>query len=325
MTTTCISSCQSINYSVDTFAQSNTSSDTSKQDVENPNHSNNIITNEQLVKNTALQTTSVGNAYYPFLCVGNYLGTDLPSDVGNYYREILSFEDFCKLVEHPEEIDENLFENNFVLVIKRVSGGYFADIGFKNYDTHFHNIELDSFSISQGTDGIKVRYDYIVIPKYRAQMDEDHCLIGNLDIKENIKSYYAIGTEQKTKGNVKVQSKYFKNLIAANSYLTSNGYAEIPNYNYDEASILLLCLNMPVEEYKSSSKSCYLGFKDFNSTANDIYITLERNIVNEDCGNNTEYRVFAIVIPNEILCIETAENPAIHILVHDNVSRVVGN
>ena len=82
---------------------------------------------------------------------------------------------------------------------------------------------------------------------------------------------------------------------------------------------------MPVEEYKSSSKSCYLGFKDFNSTANDIYITLERNIVNEDCGNNTEYRVFAIVIPNEILCIETAENPTIHILVHDNVSRVVGN
>lgn len=323
ITITCFVSCQTVNYE-DTSVQDSTSSNTSKQDVETSNHITNTTINEQLVKNAALQTTSIGEKYYSMLFVGNYLGTDMPNDIGNYYREIVSFEDFCKLVEHPEKIDENLFENNFVLVIKRVSGGYFADIGFKNYDEHFHSIELDSFPISQGADDIKIKYDYIVIPKYRAQMNEDHCFVGELGIKENIKSYYAIGTEQKNGSNVIEQSKYFKNLKAANSYLTSYGYTEIPNYNYNDASILLLCLSIPVEKYESSSKSCYLGFKDFNAIASDIYITLERNIVNGDYGSNTEYKVYAVVIPNNILCIEIAENPTIHVLVHDNVSEVVG-
>lgn len=324
ITITCFVSCQTINYE-DTSVQDSSSIDISKQNVENSNHNTNITTNEQSVKNATLQITSVGEKYYSMLCVGSYLGTDIPNDTGNYYREIVSFENFCKLVEHPEEIDENLFENNFVLVIKRVSGGYFADIGFKNYDTHFHSIELDSFPVSQGTDDVKITFNYIVIPKYRAQMDEDHCFVGELGIKENIKSYYAIGTEQKSKNNVIEQAKYLENLNVANSYLTNHGYSEIFNHNYNDASILLLCLNIPVEEYESSSKSCYLGFKDFNATASDIYITLERNIVNGDYGSNTEYKVFAVVIPNELLCIESIENPTIHILVHDNVSRVVGD
>ena len=278
---------------------------------------------DNLVKNIELHTTSIDNEYYPMICAGKYLGIDMPNDIGNYYKEILSFGDFCALVEHPEKIDENLFENNFVLVIKRVSGGYFADIGFKNYDTHFHSIELDSFPISQGTDNVKIRFDYVVIPKYRAQMNEDHRFVGNLGIKENDKEYYAVGTEQKTNENGIEQSKYFENLKAANSYLSNNGYAEIPNFNYNDSRILLLCLNISVGKYESSTQSCYLGFKDFNATASDVYITLERNIVNEDYGNDTEYRVFAIVIPNEILCIETIENPTIHILVNDNVSQIV--
>ena len=278
---------------------------------------------DNLTKNIKLHTTSIGNEYYPMIYVGNYLGTDMPHDIGNYYKEILSFDDLCTLVEHPEKIDKDLFQENFIFVVKRVSDGYFADIGFKSYDAHFHKIELDSFSISQGTDDVKVRFDYIVIPKYKAQMDEDHCLVGNLGINENIKSYYAVGTEQKIKGNVMEQSKHFKNLKTANSYLTSYGYDEIPNHNYNDASILLLCLNISVDKYESPAKSCYLGFKDFNVSASDVYITLERNIINEDYGNNTEYYVFAIIIPNKLLCVETIENPTIHILVHDNISKIV--
>lgn len=320
VTMVCLASCKG---DIDTSSKNSTSSNTDTS-VENSNDKLDTK-DEPSVKNIELNTTSTNEKYYSTLQAGRYLGTDLPNDIGCYYKEITSFDDFSALVEHPNVIDETIFQDNFILVIKRVTGGYFSDIGFKNYDFHLKEIELDSFPISEGTDDVKTKFDYIILSKYKAQMDEDNCLLGDLTIKESIKNYYGISSMQKATNNEAKFGLFFKDLESANVYLASKGYNEIINYGLNDTSILLLCVNFQLEGYESSEKSCYLGFKDFNTNGNDIYITLERSIVNTDYGNKNENEILCISIPNSLICNTIVENPSIHILVQDNIIELIDN
>lgn len=290
----------------------------------------NIKNDDTVFTNFELVTTSKNNSYYTKIEAGKYLGLDLPDEIGCYYREITTFEDFSNLVQYPNLINEDTFKNNFVLVVKRVTFGYIADIGFKDYSAQEHTISLDSYYISQGTDELKTIFDYMLVPRNRPLSndeyegtDEDYSVAGKLQIVETTKCYYNTGVISSNKSDLTEFAIYFKNIDLANEYLLSNGYDQLSNYGFDDSSVLLMCIDIKVEDFDSNKKSCYLGFKDFNTNGTDIYITLERYIVNEYYGNNDGYSFYCVSIPNSLICRDIAKEPNVHILVQDNLMKII--
>ncbi|MBQ7411520.1 MAG: hypothetical protein IJW10_01245 [Clostridia bacterium] len=318
----CFASCNSYG---DSSSQSNSSSSTP---VTSTDSSDKITSSSAPVAsadstdkiiNIELKATSIFDEYYSVLDLGEYLGDDLPDDIGCFYREITSLDDLCVLVERYDMLNEAFFEESFVLVIKRISGGYFGDIGFKGYDPYSFEIELDSFPNVAGTDGLKTKIDYLILPKYKAQMEEDHPFTGKLNIKESAEAYYTICSKQEALNDDIEQAMWFEDVESANTFLTGKGYERVKNYHIDNSSILLLNLNASLDEYKSSCESSYLGFKEFNTNGTDIYITLHRNIVNKDYGEKATSKIYCIAIPNNLICNDIIDNPTFHILVQDNV------
>lgn len=280
------------------------------------------------VVNSELKTTSIRNDYYPSVEAGNYIGTDLPSEEGCYYREITAYEDFSSLVEFPNVLGEDDFMENFVLVIKRVSGGYFANIGFRDYNRYAGEIALDVYPISQGNDGVKTVIDYLLIPNRDKKNDvelgeEEHFSVGELSVFENSTSYYYCEPKKADSENALGETAlYFENADLANEYLTSKGYGKIYKEYFKNRGVLLIALDMNLGRYEISDRSCYLGFENFNTNGTDIYITLRRNIVNGDYGDSTGVCIYCISVPKGTICADVIEKPSIHILVCDNLQMV---
>lgn len=274
------------------------------------------------VKNIDLKATSENEDYYPTVDAGAYLGSDLPSEIGNYYREILTYEDFARLVENPSVISEAVFNDSAVLVVKRVTGGYFSDIGFKKYSTQIigkTSIELDIYTnMMAGTDEVKTRYDYLLIPRNRYyEIDEYEPLSGELTIRENKKWYYE-HYERPLETKIE-QGLFFENALDVNEYLASKGYDKMSLS--DKYAVLLLSLDFGID-FGRCDESYNLGFCDFNTNGSDIYITLERVIIDENYGSGDKTpSVCAIKIPKSEICTEIGDEITVHILVSDSLIR----
>lgn len=277
---------------------------------------------ECIIKNSELVATSENEDYYPTASAGAYLGSDLPSEIGNYYREILTYEDFARLVENPRVISEEVFNDSAVLVVKRVTGGYFSDIGFKNYSTQIigqTSIELDIYTNKiEGTDDVKTRYDYLLIPRNRHyEIDEYEPLSGELTIRENEKGYYE--HYERALGEKIENGVFFESMSGANEYLSSRGYDKM-SFS-DKYAVLILSLNLGID-FGFEGKSYNLGFCDFNTNGSDIYITLERVIIDKRYGSGDKApSVCAIKIPKSEICTEIGNEITVHILVSDSLIR----
>ena len=293
------------------------SNDTSSDDnlLENASNSNLI--------NCDLNTTSVDLDFYTVIEAGKYLGVDFPNVGGTYFKEIYSYEEFSANVEHPNVIDERIFTDNFILVIQRVSYMTVSEIGYKNYDFANKSIELIVYPSAGGDAMEETLTDFLIVPRGMMPSIDGQGNTGKLDIIVKKKSYYEM---QHFKSNEKkTYAHYFENVTLANEFLRLNGYDELPHNRFADKRVLILCLNTTLECRYLFEKSCYLGFNDFNTNGKDIYITLERNIVNEDYGKNATERMFCIAIPNNLVCDETVDNPNIHILVQNNVVSIEDN
>ncbi len=74
-----------------------------------------------------------------------YIGKDLPSDFGEYYKVVKTYDDFSKLVK-SNYLDRSVFEDNYILVIHIKDGGkYTTDMGFSNFKVENGEASIDLY------------------------------------------------------------------------------------------------------------------------------------------------------------------------------------
>ncbi|MBO5091207.1 MAG: hypothetical protein J6C61_01850 [Clostridia bacterium] len=74
-----------------------------------------------------------------------YVGKDLPTDFGDYYKVVKAYDDFSELVK-SNYLEKSAFEDNYVLVIHRKYGGrYITDMGFSNFKIENGEASIDLY------------------------------------------------------------------------------------------------------------------------------------------------------------------------------------
>ena len=74
-----------------------------------------------------------------------YVGKDLPTDFGDYYKVVKAYDDFSELVK-SNYLEKSVFEDNYVLVIHRKYGGrYITDMGFSNFKIENGEASIDLY------------------------------------------------------------------------------------------------------------------------------------------------------------------------------------
>ena len=74
-----------------------------------------------------------------------YVGKDLPTDYGDYYKVVKAYDDFSELVK-SNYLEKSVFEDNYVLVIHRKYGGrYITDMGFSNFKIENGEASIDLY------------------------------------------------------------------------------------------------------------------------------------------------------------------------------------
>lgn len=74
-----------------------------------------------------------------------YVGKDLPTDFGDYYKVVKTYDGFSELVK-SNYLEKSIFEDNYVLVIHRKYGGrYMTDMGFSNFKIENGEASIDLY------------------------------------------------------------------------------------------------------------------------------------------------------------------------------------
>lgn len=263
----------------------------------------------------SFQTTQIGVQYYCGLNAGEYLGNDLPNEIGSYYKKIDSYDEFESVAQNPTIIDPSAFEGGFVLVIKRVTMGYFSDIGWRDYLSG--SITLDVYtSIMQGNDAQKTRIDFIYIP-YSDQAEEPS--IGELRINYNYKYYNELHTIEADLAVDSQNAWFFEDRVTASEFLSNINVSFNPSNIDNDCGILMIYMHSPLAGFVDMPTESYiLGFNNFHSNENNVYITLERCIINENTQPSSVGKLYIIEIDNESICNDISENPLVHLLICDN-------
>ncbi|MBQ8163335.1 MAG: hypothetical protein IJZ93_03090 [Clostridia bacterium] len=100
---------------------------------------------------TNFSTTAVKNEYYTKVNYdfGNYIGKDPEAEYGDFYRVVKSFEEFESLFTNGRYLEEDIFEDHYVLILCRIYGGkYYHDLGFQNFRIEDGVAKIDFFSYS---------------------------------------------------------------------------------------------------------------------------------------------------------------------------------
>lgn len=283
------------------------------------------LINDSKSINLDLKTTIVNEVYYKSIDAGAYKGTDLSNELETYFREFHTYDDFHNHVENANVINEQTFEDNYILLIKRVDPNPPAGIGYREYDSTNKSIILDVYP-EVGGDAIPTTVvNYLIIPRELANSaDRPQSNTGEINIFKHINCFYEMKRSQINVNQEKF-AKYFENIDLANEFLKNKNINEFSKQNFDDSGILLLCLEHSLEFYFSNDRSFNLGFKNFNTNGENVYVTLERNILNGNYENIVGTYIYCIKIPNEEIHINVKENPNIHILVQDNVIETIHN
>ena len=118
--------------------ETNTDTDTNTTDVPTEN---------DYIKTSLSFKKEEEETYYTKIkyCFGEYLGHDLPYNAckNPYYKVVKSYEIFCNLFSDAESLDEEVFEENYILLIYKACEDEAYEIGFNNFEMG----ELDCASI----------------------------------------------------------------------------------------------------------------------------------------------------------------------------------
>lgn len=294
--------------------------------------------------NPMLSPTKQTKRYYTQLYAGDFLGEQKPSthEIFNCkYYEIFDYDEFSRLVESPSVASQNDFNDNYVLVLFINKYSSYSDIGAKDYIGSENKITIERhFQDTCGTDDVVVKCIYLLIPK---SVPSSHETTGKRYgvIKVETNRIGKSDTYVKRKATFDISDEnawLFDNLSTLNEFLESKEIdgVSINNFHfYDEATDSSYTLNT-LQDYKilavavkydtesrgyRREKSIFLGFKDVSVADGEIILSLERNIVNGDYGNDDAY-IYFIPVPREKL-LEIGERPTVFLEVNDFSTEII--
>lgn len=165
------------NAEADTLTQASTGTDTDNETNE---------PNEQEVKitvNTLLPSLQIGYSVYDEYHLGKYLGDEIPGakshTEGSYYKIIKSYEELSALVEYPEKITEDFFEQNYILAIGVCEKpALTASTVWSAYDNLYYEQHADALKIDR----------YVEYKQYLEVLGD--CTVSNVYIGISQKSLY---------------------------------------------------------------------------------------------------------------------------------------
>ncbi len=121
--------------------------DTPPTDTTTDTETADLPTENNYIKASLASKEETEEFYYTkiFYRFGEYLGHDLPYNAykNPYYKVVKSYESFCELFSNGENLDEEVFEENYILLIYMACEGEAYEIGFNNFEMG----ELDFASI----------------------------------------------------------------------------------------------------------------------------------------------------------------------------------
>lgn len=253
--------------------------------------------------------TMLNKEYYTQISTKDreYLGTDFPSEYGEYYKVVKTYDKLKGLVSNVDSIDSSIFDDNYVVILKQ----HYSNIGHGGAYIGFRSAKLFKDNPSITWDYIFYsnrpypesiveldRFSYIIVPKDCVSFEEDGT-VKELNIVKDERYYYdfsylSIPDEKENKNDagkawmlknendVKALKKQYDLLV----YLS--------DYNFEDNYYLAV-----YSEFHIYSDN--MGFKDFYTDGVNVFITFEKigeAAITPDPENPV---IFFVEIPKEIV------------------------
>ena len=253
--------------------------------------------------------TMLNKEYYTQISTKDreYLGTDFPSEYGEYYKVVKSYDKLKGLVSNVDSIDSSIFDDNYVVILKQHysnigHGGVY--IGFRSaklfkdnpsitWDYIFYSDRLYPESIVELD-----RFSYIIVPKDCVSFEEDGT-VKELKIVMDRRNYYnfsysSIPDEKKNKNDAgKAWMLKNENDIKA---LKKQYSLELNPSEYDFEDSCYLAVYSEFFNYSDN-----MGFKDFYTDGVNVFITLEKIGKFEIADYEKTPVIYIVEIPKEIV------------------------
>lgn len=276
-------------------------------------------------------------AYYEPLKLGDYIGTAVPGEgnewhsfpIGMYYEIATDYETIASLVSDVSTLNESFFEEYFVFII-----GWHSPTGLPydifGFNELYYDSELGVASIdAEGTDGFNVTeayevYNYFLkIPKgdyYRYTFKNKDT--GKVDFNFKKENYY------QNMGEFEATQPLSVSEGTAWVFSSREQVAEFAEYYgiklawwdqmiiEDNSYTVVICMK------KGRYYGCSVGFKDFHSDGENVYLTHEINecsISHED----DELTLMYFTISKGIVDTAISENPKVNILIEENIKEYI--
>ena len=280
----------------------------------------------------SMNTTRIDKrAYYEPIKLGSYIGESVPSDENNghgfnnglYYEVVGDYEKAITLFSDTSAINEQLFEDYYIFVIgMHIETGLPYDVfGFYDlyfdYDLGIAKIQFDGRSGFDVTEACSVHNYYLKIPKgdyYRYVWQERST--GKLDWNFNEDEYhdywssYEITAEHTLENGTSFILTTAEEIKELGDYY---GIKTLSHWNKDNY-LLLVYMNYPCY-------SCFVGFKDFHTDGENVYVTIEKNGC--EYSHSEKYALIGIEIPKGKVPIEIQPCSRVIVLIEQNEKQYI--
>ncbi|MBQ4511312.1 MAG: hypothetical protein II984_11355 [Clostridia bacterium] len=242
--------------------------------------------------------------YYERVNAGKYLLDDMKQwGIKSNYRIIKTYDDFSRLVENPTSVPKEVFENNFILIIRTIgtsshriatSGGflnlsYDLDLKLLSIDVHSKYNDNDSTC-----DEIEY-YDYLIVPKNTLYGEVPS--IGDIafhfeEFGNYEYSYYTFDRIDESK--ISLGESYISADLSKINELLNNCLT-------DEKTVIHDCGNESRVFILICEKNCYcsVGYKNFHFDGETAFLTYEALEHKDGCDNeNTRITLLSIKMEN---------------------------
>jgi len=283
----------------------------------------------------SLNTTRIDmHKYYEPISLGGYIGTSVPSEENNghdfeeglYYEVIGDYEKALTLFTDTSALDEKLFEDYFIFAMGiHIATGLPYDIyGFYNlyFDGYLDvaKISLDGKDGFNVTEACSVHSFYIKVPKtdsYRYTWLEKNT--GKIDWDFNTDEYYDMWSRFEVTEPIPVSEGTSWVLSSREQVAEFAEYYGIKLSLWDQlvidndSYIVVVCM-------KNWCYGCFVGFKDFHSDGENVYLTYEKNSCSANHEDN-ELSLMYFTVSKSNIATAISQNPTVNVLVEENAKK----
>ncbi len=261
--------------------------------------------NLDLAKNNAdafEKSTNISDKYYAQISTKNrtYLKNDFPNDYGEYYKVIKTYDELEETISNLGSISESIFDKNYVVVLMQhyENRPWSTHIGYRN--ARFGEKEYivaDCYLYKDRAYPEEIveykKISYLIIPKIE---------VGNY-MNEGIREICVVFEEREyyNFNLVSIREDVKNDLKNGMSWIikNKNDMENLKNkYNLD-FNIDIQTDHFALALYLEEGFCDYVGFKYFYSSAENIYITLEKTSSTAEMLD--EPFVYFIEIPTNVV------------------------